>query len=240
MIINIWSTPRTGSTWFTLSKVKELEQNHKVTYFTQYLNYVRLINYIHPNHKDFVYSYVPGCRYIDFQYDHLRKNIVEVIKTEKRKRSHVEEEDYRIALLERLDKNRCLVFHHHIQPMSEKAYNYLINKSDTNYYIYRENFIEQLSSYALSYALQKFHGVNNRISNNVEVDYKTLEYLTERVISWHKLDKSNGIIIKYEDINFGSDKSLPKKQNKNAFEQLSESTQKSILFLNDYLTKSIA
>lgn len=243
MLVNLWSTPRTGSTWYSSFLYNQLREKRSRTFLIkQYLNKFHFTNYVFPNFSDYIYEYRDGASYLKYDFDHLTKSLRQRPVWDKRHLDPNSEENYRVNLLEKIDcvKNN-LVFHNHIEPMSQMSYNVLFNKADQNIFLYRENVIDQLSSYAIGYYTQNYHKPNNTLSN-VFVEENVLKYLADRIISWHRLDKSKGLVIKYEDIPFSnaSYKNLPKKQNtKKAFEALSKETQDTVLKLNEFVKNSI-
>jgi hypothetical protein len=117
----------------------------------------------------------------------------------------------------------------------------LFKKADKNIFLYRENVLEQLCSYAIGFYTKNFHTPNNNIFD-VDVKEEVLKNLADRIIMWHQLDKTNSEIIKYENLPFDNKnaKNLPVKQNNfNKFERLTSSTQAIIIKLNEYVLNSI-
>lgn len=242
MLINIWSTPRTGSTWYSLFLYNQLKEKNSRTYLIrQYLNKFHFKNYTHPKFTDYIYEYQNGASYIDYKFDYLSKKIIRNTVCEKRIRNEEAEENYRLNLLESIDTNKNnFIFHNHIEPMNKNSYDILFKKADKNVFLYRENYVDQLSSYAIGYFMQNFHKSNN--ITNVFVEENVLRYLADRIILWHKLDKSNSEIVKYEDLPFDklNYSNLPKKQNKTkSFDRLSKDTQTSVLKLNEVIKHSL-
>jgi hypothetical protein len=239
MIINLWSTPRTGSTWYTAY----LSKNYKSSIVLhQFLNEFNLSSYSLPNYKDNIYEYQHLACYRDFYYDNFSKKILYRIMCQARLRNIKEEEEYRIDLLEKHDSERYpLILHNHVKPMTEYAYKFLYNKASKNIFLHRKNFKDQLSSYALSYAIKNFHKRNYTIYENLEVDFEVLENLADRIIYWYKLPKYEDTIICYEELEFEkTEKNMPEKQNfVSTFNQLSEKTQNYILYLNNKIKSQI-
>jgi hypothetical protein len=244
MIINLWSTPRTGSNWYAQYLAQEQQKlNSKVLVIHQYLNSFHFINYIKPNYSDYVYEFSNTCMYPSYQYDVLKQSVVYNLKFGQRLRNPEEEEKYRIELLEKHNHAKTnLILHNHILPMSTTAYNYLFNKADKNIFLYRENIIDQLSSYALAYTTSVWRSSNkNNIFENINTDKNVIKNLFDRIVYWYKLDKSNCEIIKYEDIDFNyTGNNMPKKQNiVSAFSQLDTETQNYILDLANQFNKKL-
>lgn len=245
MFINIWSTPRTGSTWYLFFLYKQFNKSiryhNNILLLPQFLNYWNLKSYTIANYDDWIYEYQKDSYYYDFTIDSNGKLNSKLINAE-RKLNITEEENYRIDLLrsEKLNYS-CFISHSHIGNISENAYNFLFKKANRNIFLYRENIIEQLSSYAIGYYTKNWHKPNNNISN-IYVEDDILKNLADKIITWHKIDKTNSEIIKYEDLEFDKfkDNTLPRKQNNfNKFESLSKKTQDSIIKLNDFILNSI-
>lgn len=241
MIINLWSTPRTGSNWYSqyLYKKYSLENSRTILY-TQYLNQYHFINYIKPNYNDFVYEYENGCSFKHYTFDHLRQSISYTTKSEKRSFDSENEEKYRLELLTKHNhKKNPTIFYSHIAPMSDLAYSTLFDMADKNIFLYRKNIKRQISSYALAYGTAQYkHSL--KIYDNVIVEYNVIKNLVDRIIKWHELDKTNCEIISYEDLKFDLYTDLPKQQNKiDPFTQLSRDTQNYILQLLEYFNSRV-
>lgn len=241
MIVNLWSTPRTGSNWYSQYLFKKYSSENKRTQlYTQYLNQYHFINYIKPNYSDFVYEYENGCYYKYYTFDHLRQSISYTNKSEKRIYDNEHEEKYRLELLNKHNhKKNPSIFYNHIAPMSDLSYNTLFDIADKNIFLYRKDIKRQISSYTLAYGTAQYKQ-SVKIYENVTVEYGVMKNLVDRIIKWHKLDKTNCEIICYEDLEFDLYADLPKQQNKiDPFTQLSSNTQEHILNLVDYFNKSI-
>jgi len=242
MIINLWSTPRTGSNWYaSYLSHQHKKVNSKTILFHQYLNHFHFINYSEPNHTDWVYEYEMGCTYPHYQFDVLKQAINKSYKSGKRTKTPEEEEIYRIELLEKHNHDKFpLILHNHVMPMSKKSYDYLYHKADKNVFLYRENLVDQLSSYALAYQTTIWKPRKNLpVFKDVKTDEHVIKDLYDRVVYWHKLDKKNADIIKYEDINFKdySEIKIPKQNVVKPFTQLHKDTQNFILKLNEEFLK---
>jgi len=236
MIINLWSTPRTGSNWYAsylYNDAKKINQNALL--FSQYLNYFHFINYIKPKLTDWIYTYEKNSSYPNYSFDWLRKSIKLSYHQGKRIKTPEEEEEYRIELLERHDHEKNpLILSNHILPMSERSYNYLFTKANKNIFIYRQNIKNQLASYALAYTTQIWKPKKDfKPLENIHTDKGVIKNLYDRIIYWHSLDKTNCEVIKYEDINFSNNTQIKiEKQNKiDPFIQLDAETQNYILEL---------
>lgn len=241
MIVNLWSTPRTGSNWYSQYLYKKYSsENKRTNLYTQYLNQFHFINYLKPFYGDFVYEYEHGCAYKYYMYDGMRKCITYIIKHEKRILDSIAEEKYRLELLSKHNHTKNpSIFYNHISPMSELAYSTLFNIADKNIFLYRKDVKSQISSYALAYGTTQYKK-SKEIYENINVTYDVLKNLVDRIIIWYKLDKTNCEIVCYENLEFDLYSDLPKKQNNiDPFTQLSSNTQNDILTLVKYFNKSI-
>jgi hypothetical protein len=244
MIINLWSTPRSGSNWyadFLLNEQKKV--NPKTIKIKHYLNYYHLINYDKAGHSDWLYEYTPGLRYPAYYYDPLRQSIKQDVVNGERTRTVEQEEEYRISLFEKHNHiKNPVVMHSHFAPMSKRGYDYLFKKADKNIFLYRENFVDQMSSYALAYGTNIWKPrANLPVFENIDADEGVLKHLYERILLWHKIDKQGCEIVKYEDFDFNyQGAGMPVKQNKtNTFDQLSKKTQNTILYFEKELKRNL-
>lgn len=247
MLVVLWSTPRTGSTSYSLylsNLVSSISSTKNTWIFNQYLNQFHYKSYVKRNYGDFIYHYEPGTFYHDYQLSPLEKSIKKHNVIGERKRNPEEEEAHRIKLLDQHNfKKYSIVIHQHVQPMTQAAYDYLKNKADRNIFLYRENLKDQLASYALSMHSKIFHRKQNDnvpIFSDVKVDKQLLKNLTDRVIYWHSLDKSGCEIVKYEDIKFDEFKTSFSKLNVvPAIQQLHPDTVQDIYDLDIYFQNAI-
>lgn len=243
MIVNLWSTPRIGSNWYSQYLLHHyLESNRRTILYGQYLNEFQMTGYHKFGYGDLVYNYEPGLSYKYYYYDYLKKAINYKPKQGPRLLDLYQEERYRLDLLKKhdFDKNPA-IFYNHVQPMSKYAYKYLFDIADKNIFLYRRNIQRQLASYALGYGTKQYKASNvNKVYADIEVEYPVLKNLVERIIYWHRLDKTNCEIICYEDLDFSKIGELPKKQNEvDPFVQLNSSTQKTILELVEYFNLTV-
>lgn len=241
MIVNLWSTPRTGSNWYSQYLYQEYKSTDRRTkLYTQFLNKFHFINYNKPRHGDFVYTFESNCNYLYYYYDPITKSISSRYKQETRTLDTIQEEIYRLGLLEKHDHNKNpSIFYSHVEPMSEKSYKKLYDMADENVFIYRKNIRNQLSSYALGFSTKQFK-VSKKIYENLHVEVDILKNLADRIIKWYSLDKTGAKIVCYEDLDFASKGNMPKKQNHvDPFIQLDNETQQNILVLEDYCNSII-
>jgi len=245
MIINLWSTPRTGSNWYAAFLLNEHKKENKRTIkIKHYLNYYHLTNYYDNNNSfDWVYEYKPGRGHPSYFYDRLKESISTTLVYKERPRNAEKEEEYRIALFEKHNhKKNPVIMHSHFAPMSKKGYDYLFNKADKNIFLYRENFVEQMSSYALAYGTNIWKPRKDlQVYENIDADEGVLKHLYERILLWHTIDKSGCEVVKYENFDFNYQaNNMPIKQNKvSTFSQLSKKTQDVILHFEQELKRNL-
>jgi len=244
MIVNLWSTPRTGSNWYSAYLLNQYKKENKNTFVIhQYLNHFHLINYSKAGYSDWLYEYAPGLCYPAYIFNHLKQSIELTSICKKREKDESSEEEFRIQLFERHDHNKHpVIFHSHVAPMSDKAYDYLFKKANKNIFLYRENFVDQMSSYALAYGTNIWKPrVNLPVFENIDINEGVLKNLYERILFWHKIDKQGCEIVKYEDFDFNhQDEGMPVKQNKtNTFSQLSKKTQNTILYFEKEFKRNL-
>ncbi|NDB83708.1 MAG: hypothetical protein EB127_13435 [Alphaproteobacteria bacterium] len=243
MIINLWSTPRTGSNWYTSYLYNQynrsIRYHNSILVLNQFFNTFHLKSYMIENYSDFIYEYQKDASYNHYYLDvNKRISIKNIYKQRNLDLEH--EEDYRLSLLDfkNLD-HKCFIFHSHVMPMSKKSYNFLRDNATKNIFLYRENIINQLSSYAIGFHTKNFHKPNNQLSD-IDVEEDVLKNLADRIIYWHKLDKNDCEIVKYEDLPFDKVKNLPSKQNSyDTFSALSDTTKQTVIKLDTYIRNSI-
>lgn len=242
MIVNLWSTPRTGSNWYVQYLLKKYTSDKTPLLFHQFLNYFHLINYYKSGYTDFVYEYDSRCSYVYYSFDKHKESITIQRKAEKRKLDSNMEEAYRLELLDKHNyKKHPCIFYNHVAPMNEKAYTKLFSMTDKNIFLYRKDIKRQLSSYALGYGTKQYKPNSlEKVYNNISVDYQIIKNLADRIQYWHSLDKNNCEIVCYEDLDFGTYGDLPKKQNLvDPFLQLDQHTQEYIIELSNNIKPTL-
>ncbi len=243
MIVNLWSTPRTGSNWYSqyLHK-KYLENNKRTILYHQYLNEYHMKGYSLIGSKDYVYNYINGSSYTDYYFDYLKKAINYRAIFGPRKLELKDENLHRLELLDKHDfvKNPS-IFYNHIQPIDKSAFTKLFDMADKNIFLYRKDIKRQLASYALGYGTNTYKPTKNGSSeSNIHVDYHVLENLATRIIYWYQFDKKDCKVVAYEDLDFDKFSDLPKKQNiTDPFLRLSEDTKNSILTLVEKIRQNV-
>ncbi|MEQ1723160.1 MAG: hypothetical protein ABL930_08275 [Pseudobdellovibrio sp.] len=236
MLINIWSTPRTGSNWLSFFLKNQLSSRYK--------NVVFLSEPFNPYHHKMYYelklngelvnhsSYSEGLFWLDYKLDE-KNNISAEKKYEINTLDwHSMVRNRKNLILEKNDEN-IVVMHNHVSPLDEDIFLLLINQATHNYYTYRKDKRNQLASYALAYHTKnfiKFSGDTNEGQYSHIVKREVLEDLCLRITESEKRMQSvlKYLKIAYEDMSFVDFPSAPVKQFKNSWEQL-QSEDKTII-----------
>jgi hypothetical protein len=238
MLTVLWSTPRTGSTWYSQCIIENLKkQNRNTIHLRQYFNKFHLSSYIGDS-TDLIYEYDKSCSYIKYQLEPLSKKIVYRSVRDERKLNQNEEELYRISLLEKTNLKRYPIFiSQHVKPMNTSTYLYLKNKADKNIFIYRENLVDQLASYVVAMSQKKFVLSENerpKPVHDAEIPLSYLEDVYDRIKYWHILDKSGCEVVKYEDIDFSLGNYTKKQNDIKPIDQVSSAMKDKICELNEH------
>lgn len=229
MIINLWSTPRTGSVWYsnhlhrkTLPSILLTEPFNR---FHMDLYYMVDKNGLITNHHE----YLEGSFYKNYLFKNGR--ILTEKRFEPRTRNIEEEEHYIISLLEKLDFNLTYIIHNHVSPMSVDVLNKLM-AIGKNIFIYRKDKVAQLASYAIAYKNKEFVRYSNteKFREKITItDYEPLRNLIQRIKVWDALPKET--IVAYEDIDFYQTAGMPIKQVKDYRDVLTEESIEQITYL---------
>lgn len=214
MIINVWSTPRTGSVWYSKNLADILKSRVVSEMFNPYLMdlYRENVDGLIKNH----HRYVPGTYYEEYT---VQDGILTVssLVDKIRQRAPNEEMQYRSRLIQDLSNKNKLVFHNHVHPIDQDIMEKLISIAEKNIWIYRKDKRAQLASYAWAFTtgvFADFSGVEKKHRGEKLVDTlptQQLKNLVDRIKIWEKIDKP-GNIVAYEDINFFNGPGLPVKQ----------------------------
>lgn len=208
MIINLWSTPRTGSVWYSMHLAK--------TY-----NAKRITELFNPYHMNIYHKQVDGKifnyhTYIDKSYYHEYVLLDGKLSTKHinapRTRSVNEEFEYRVDLIKLIKDNDNLILHNHVAPIDESIRQYL-SSTYPNIYIYRRDRRAQCASYCIAYTTKIFANFRTPHQYDIidEVPEIQLRQLVERIKRWDEIPK-DGDIIAYEDIEFVDTQGFPRKQ----------------------------
>jgi hypothetical protein len=226
MIINVWSTPRTGSVWYSYY----LNSIHLDSiYVNELFNRHHMKNYymISSDGKMFgLTDYEDNAYYLEYFIDNGSINFKKVF--EPRTRTVDIEEQHRFDLLKKYSSKNKTILHNHIDPINPEIRQYLMDMSTKNYYLYRKDKRAQLGSYVIAYSTKQFgQMIKGEFTDRVDdIDPKVLENLVDRIKTLdtilENLKDFNAEIIAYEDIEFFETDGFPRKQNKDYRVRLSQ------------------
>jgi hypothetical protein len=226
MLTVIWSTPRTGSNWYSSYLLNQLlQQGKNAIYLRNYFGKYHLTSYQKHNSQELFYEYERGMFYKEYYLDSFTKRIQTRVVSNQRVLNSVEEEAHRIAVLDKnnLEKYPVLI-NQHVKNIATDTYHYLRYKANKNIFLYRENIVNQLASYVVAINTQKF--VSNYTSNNIikdaEIPGEQLYNLYDRIIHWHTLDKTGCEIVKFEDLDFSIESNIKKQHATKAIDLVSD------------------
>lgn len=234
MIINLWSTPRTGSVWYS----HWLAQHTNSLLITEMFNRFHM-NMYHVRGEDGViknfHHPVEGGFYKEFYLDE-HENIVKRNVHGIRTRTPDQEEEYCVDILRRGNRQQNLVLHNHIDPINIGIRDWLIEIADRNIWIYRRDRRRQLASYAVALSTKKFAAFKPQVEDNSVVedcDIGPLQNLIRRIGVWDSFD-SKSEIVAFEDINFYNQEGFPWDQNTDPWSRLSPTLQE---YINNLVTE---
>jgi hypothetical protein len=227
MITNVWSTPRTGSVWYSyyLNKIKHPDSN----YINELFNKHHMKNYYMKNTDGLMFSlndYQKDAYYLEYYLDDGAINFKKIF--EPRTRDSDAEEQHRYELLKNYSSNKKTIMHNHVDPINPEIRQYLINIAEQNYYLYRKDKRAQLGSYVIAYSTKQFgQMVEGEFTDQVlDIDSSVLCNLVERIKTLdHIIDNlidSQSTVLAYEDIEFFEQPGMPRKQNKDYRVRLSQ------------------
>jgi hypothetical protein len=219
MIINLWSTPRTGSVWYSNYLKQQYPGSILVTeMFNQY--HMDIYHFIHNGKVINSHTYTEGSFYKDYFIDNGTIAFKKVFGEQIRSRN--EEEAYRIDLFNQITSDIPLILHNHVAPINDQIRQHLINIAEKNIYIYRKDKRAQLASYAIAFSSKQFVQFSDKEETGVvdDIDPVPLENLIGRIKIWDQLPKQQ--VVAYEDIEFFNKYNWPKKQNKDYRVRLSD------------------
>lgn len=234
--INVFSTPRTGSTWYSFYQKYLLEQLEKqnVVFLSEPFNPLHF-NMYHEvtlsglviNHRHFV----EGSFYKKYDLENgalIVKNVYE-----EKKHTMADEFESRLLCLEK--STSSVVVHNHISPLDEKYYQTMLKLSTENHMTYRRDLRQQLASYAIAYHTKQFVSFGETKSEapfDVSIVVEdVLKNLCRRIrFQAQEIQKKSDSfkLVSYEDMNFVDFKKSPQKQNRNAWDRLLPLDQKMI------------
>jgi len=210
LIINLWSTPRTGSVWYSYHLQKQLSPCILLSEpFNRY--HMNLYHRIENDTIKNYHEYIPGSFYKNYIWEDQK--ILTKRTFQPRTRNAEEEETYIISLLEKIDDHSNYIIHSHVSPMCPTVLDKLM-AIGKNIFIYRKDKLAQLASYAIAYETKEFVRFTKKegIEKKVRIqDLEPIKNLIKRIKVWESLPKEN--IIAYEDIKFYEQNGMPIKQN---------------------------
>lgn len=239
MIINLWSTPRTGSVWYSnflanqysgsLLVTEMFNRYHMNMYYVQDHNGT-IRNYHSPMPNGFYKEY-----YINDQGELSKRKVMGT-----RTRTIDQEEEYCFELVKQVSATQQLILHNHIDPINPTIRDWLINRSHKNIWIYRKNKRLQLASYAIALSTKKFVAFNQAaISDEIvaDCDLVPLRNLIRRIQVWDSFPKTDTIA--FENIDFFNSPGYPMDQNINPWARISNTMQQNIdKLVTDYENNS--
>ena len=211
MILNLWSTPRTGSVWYSCY-LRQLNEGSILLpeIFNRYN--MNIYYSISENGRLNFHEYEDGRFYEEY---YLLNGVLDKKKIHgNRERTIDEEEEYRLSLIVNSSGDAKYVLHNHVEPINPDIKKYLLEVADNNFYIHRKDRRAQLGSYAIAIATKQFAKFNMTPEADSIIDKTPLESLSgllNRIKVWDQMEKNDNIIA-YEDINFHSLKGWPQKQ----------------------------
>lgn len=233
MLTNVWSTPRTGSVWYShwlqsldpesILLTEPFNRYHYSTYRKIEAD-GSILNYNHP---------VDGGFYIEYFLEDgkLNKRLVYDVRV----RDPIEEEKYIFDLIKSASTNQKIILHNHIEPINEQIREWLIDQSGANYWIYRKDRQRQLASYTIALETRNFATFKKTDTKAyASVIHKdALIGLIDRIKIFDKLCGIglNSKVVAFEDIKFYNSEGLPYDQNEDPWLNISSNLQNCIIEL---------
>lgn len=222
MIINLWSTPRTGSIWYS----HWLKFNHPGSMLiTEMFNKLHMNMYHVQDSKGTILNFhhvVPGGFFKEY---HLDDNNYLTVRRNygTRSRSPDQEEQYHWELIKQVNPTQVLIVHNHVEPMAIDIKQYLLNSADKNIWICRRDRVAQLASYAVAISTRKFAEFIGTGPQDLvqDCDEFYLTNLLKRIQVWDQSPKNHSDIVEFEQINFQNLPGFPVDQNIDPTKRLS-------------------
>ncbi len=228
MLINVFSLHRTGSTWFS-HYIKNQYPGSLILneIFNQLAYFTTDENDVFTPHEE----YFEGCFF--------RAPNRECTKVERYFRKFIKEDECRFDRWIQYIKNSPLqhICHTHLSPLQDEKYLCELSLiADKNYYIYRENILEQIASkqimdYTGEYKVTIPEKANrsDRFIESIVHPYAALHFYEQIMNADDLVDgyiSSNVEKLSYESLPFEKTiNGMPLKQNISAFERLCDSDQ---------------
>lgn len=243
MLINVFSTQRTGSTWWAYYQLTQLRKKiPQTTLLNEVFNQLEYFT-LRPNdeyvgpHSEYFF----GCfwRAPNEECSKIVRNFSEMSKEE-----NVNRFDRWIKYI-RLSEYP-IVCHTHLSPIVDEKYlSQLNDMGDKNYVVYRENILDQLASMAIA----TYTGLwKTYLPNTVgsKYDYSIISGQVLNSVVWlHALISTaptmisthikNAEVISYESMPFDQTLyGMPRKQNQSSFSRLCEQDQQIIIKIKEH------
>jgi len=242
MIINIFSTPRTGGIYFTYYTARQNNSEFINELFNEHM--FGTYRFFDKNNTLCIsYDYHESFFYYDYYHDQdcyikIKRNYSPW------NRSLDEEREYRFNLLKNRNTNQNLVLNNHVGTMCETIQEYLTLIAEKNIYLYRKNILNQLYSFAIAKMYNNFISFNKdqiRTEKIKKSNKEEIIRLIGMIKKWQNLKKSqNSQLISYEELDFSLIHGFPIKQNSDYTLRLSSDEMKEIddlynfYYLNNY------
>lgn len=240
MVINVWSTPRTGSTWLSYFLKRKLSNKKENIFFWS--------EPFNPYHFNLHYELTPAGKVLshqEFRPNSFWKrhfldenNFLKVENVYSRK--NFSWQDYTqqtLRILKNISPEMTLILHNHLFPMEDQHFQACLQNCIQNYYTFRRDLKSQLASYAIAYHTKEFVNFfsdrKETIFSDEIADAVVLKNLLMRIQkSKDRISTiENYIEVPFEEIDFFEFEHGPKKQNVDSWNQLCSKDQELILSL---------
>lgn len=238
MIINLWSTPRTGSVWYA----HHLQSQYPQSFLASEIFNIRHFNLYYnvlPNGKiESHHQYVEGSYYHEFSLD-SQGFLTKVNVYAARQRTAVDEQQHRFSCVKNHSPQQTIIVSNHVDPIHPEIKSWLITQAEKNIWIERRDKRAQLASYAVASSTKQFVQFQTVPQDNhivPDCNLGLLADLIKRIQIWDQHDKTH--VVAFEDIDFHDRPGFPKDQNTDAWSRLSIRVQEEITVLVDSYEKT--
>lgn len=234
MIINIWSTPRTGSVWLMHHLKAQYNRPHTLLIaapFEPWQNSTYRI--VLPDGRDkFIPHYQSGAFFQDFYFDgqgilRSRLNYCQRVRTPG------QEAEHNLKLLKKVKSDQIVIVNNHV-PIEKNYFDRMLTLASRNIWIDRKNKKDQLASWAISMHSGTFTYFDRShvFSDQVDIfDKKLLVDLVKRIKVWEKCDKTGHEVLSFEDLELYSGPGFPVDGNTNSWSRLGQQIKDDIMDL---------
>jgi hypothetical protein len=200
-MIHLWSTPRTGSTWYAHYLWAMNPGSILINEIFNTMTGTWYFKFDSRGNKLFNLTYEPGCFYYDLVSKNGNLSIIEVYK----ERSEVTHEDIHkyLDMIHSRNKTVKIIVHNHVTPMHDYVRDFLTKEATENIYLYRRDKRLQLASLAIATATKRFNSYTalEYAQEPVnDIDTQLLKNLIRRIKVWDSIPKES--ILAFEDIEF--------------------------------------